>query len=64
VNLVAELDALQTAVDLERASRAVVQAVLQGAQGEGDAGSAALVHEQTVAMVLARARALVAKADA
>ncbi len=59
--LLAELDALKFALDLELGSRAVVQAF--GQRGETP-GSAAAVHEQTIALAIAAARALVAKADA
>jgi hypothetical protein len=59
MNLVEELDALKSALDIETASRAVVQSLLQ--RGE-DVGSAGVVHDETIAMVVARARALVEKA--
>jgi len=61
MNLVEQLDALKSALDLEGASRAVVQSLLQ--RGE-DVGSAGTVHEETIAMVVHRAKALVAKVDA
>ncbi len=59
--LLAELDELKCTLDLELGSRAVVQAL--GQRGETNS-SAAAVHEQTIALAIAAARALVAKADA